>query len=76
MTSKFTKIKFQKSSEESVEKGDEVTNEYKAGAWLFLYCSESLTLQPRKSDQNLISPHNIIPESHIKVTRVKEMISK
>ena len=41
VTSKFTKIKFQKSSEESVEKGDEVTNEYKAGAWLFLYCSES-----------------------------------
>ena len=41
VTSKFTKIKFQKSSEESVEKGDEVKNEYKAGAWLFLYCTES-----------------------------------
>ena len=27
-----------------------------------------------KSDQNLISPYNITPESHIKVTRKKEMI--
>ena len=25
--------------EESVAKGDEEINEYKAGAWLFLYCS-------------------------------------
>ena len=31
--------KLQKISEESVAKGDEEINEYKAGAWLFLYCS-------------------------------------
>ena len=28
-----------------------------------------------KSDQLLISPHNITPESNIKVTRIKEMIT-
>ena len=28
------------------------------------------------SDQHLISPYNIIPESHIKVMRIKEMITK
>ena len=28
-----------------------------------------------KSDQHLISPHNITPESYIKVTRIKEMIN-
>ena len=28
-----------------------------------------------KSDQLLISPHNINPESHIKVMRIKEMIN-
>ena len=28
-----------------------------------------------KSDQHLLSPHNIIPESHIKVMRIKEMIA-
>lgn len=27
-----------------------------------------------KSDRNLISPQNIIPKSHIKVTSIKEMI--
>ena len=31
------------------------------------------TLIP-ESDQHLISPHNIIPESNIKVMRIKEMI--
>ena len=67
--------KLQKSLEESVAKGDEEINEYKAGARLFLYCSGSYTLQSPKSDQNLISSHNIAPESHIKVTRVKEIIS-
>ena len=35
--------------------------------WLFNH----LTL---KSDQHLISPHSITPESRIKVTRIKEMI--
>ena len=29
-----------------------------------------------KSDQHLISPYNITPESHIKVKRIKEMINK
>ena len=29
-----------------------------------------------KSDKHLISPYNIIPESHIKVRRIKEMITK
>ena len=28
-----------------------------------------------KSDKHLISPYNIIPESHIKVMRIKEMIT-
>ena len=28
-----------------------------------------------KSDQHLISPYNITPESHIKVRRIKEMIT-
>ena len=28
-----------------------------------------------KSDKHLISPYNITPESHIKVTRIKEMIT-
>ena len=29
-----------------------------------------------KGDQHLLSPHNIMPESHIKVMRIKEMIIK
>ena len=29
-----------------------------------------------KSDKHLISPFNITPESHIKVMRIKEMITK
>ena len=28
-----------------------------------------------KSDKHLISPNNITPELHIKVTRIKEMIT-
>ena len=32
------------------------------------------TLIP-KSDEHLISPYNITPESHIKVMRIKEMIT-
>ena len=27
------------------------------------------------SDQHLISPHNIIPDSHIKVMRIDDMIT-
>ena len=34
-----------------------------------------LTLWPL-SDKHIISPYNIIPESHIRVTRIKEMITK
>ena len=34
--------------------------------------NHTLTLM---SDQHLISPHNITPESHIKVMRIKEMIT-
>ena len=30
---------------------------------------------PAKSDQHLISSNNISPESHIKVTRIKETIT-
>ena len=35
------------------------------------------TLNPLtpNSDQHLISPHNITPEAHIQVTRIKEMIT-
>ena len=33
-----------------------------------------ITLTP-KNDQHLISPHNITPESNIKVMRIKEMIT-
>ena len=34
-----------------------------------------LDLWTSKSDQHLISPYNITPESHIKVMRIKEMIT-
>ena len=37
---------------------------------------QSLDVLTSKSDYHLISPYNIIPESNIKVTRIKEMISK
>ena len=36
-------------------------------------CTVNNTLIP-ESDQHLISPFNITPESHIKVMRIKEMI--
>ena len=44
---------------------------------LMMHCRVVLTLNPLifKSDQRLISPYNIIPESHIKVMRIKEMIT-
>ena len=44
---------------------------------LIMLCRVVLTLNPLifKSDQRLISPYNIIPESHIKVMRIKEMIT-
>ena len=34
---------------------------------------KNLNLLTLKSDQLQISPHSIIPESNIKVTRIKEM---
>ena len=37
---------------------------------------DSWTLKPSKSDQHLISPNNIIPESNIKVRRMEEMITQ
>ena len=42
-----------------------------------LISSENLRMNPStpKSDKHLISPHNISPEFHIKVTRIKEMIT-
>ena len=44
---------------------------------LIMLCRVVLILNPLifKSDQRLISPYNIIPESHIKVIRIKEMIT-
>ena len=44
---------------------------------LIMLCGVVLILNPLifKSDQRLISPYNIIPESHIKVMRIKEMIT-
>ena len=44
---------------------------------LIMLCRVVLTFYPLifKSDQRLISPYNIIPESHIKVMRIKEMIT-
>ena len=44
---------------------------------LIMLCRVVLTLNSLifKSDQRLISPYNIIPESHIKVMRIKEMIT-
>ena len=36
---------------------------------------DPLNLLNPKSDQHLISPYNITPESHMKVTRIKKMIT-
>ena len=41
--------------------------------WVLLSLSSN-PLTPR-SDQHLISPYNITPESHIKVMRIKEAIT-
>ena len=35
----------------------------------------SINTSTPKKDKHLISPHNIIPESHITVMRIKEMIT-
>ena len=34
-----------------------------------------ITPSTLKNDKHLISPYNIIPESNIKVTRIKEIIT-
>ena len=36
---------------------------------------DPLNLLNPKSDQHLISPYHITPESHMKVTRIKKMIT-
>ena len=42
------------------------------------YINERKNLNPLtpKSDQLLISPYNITPESNIKITRIKEMTTE
>ena len=40
-----------------------------------LYYSSSLNPLTPKSDSHLVSPYNITPKSHIKVTRIKEIIA-
>ena len=37
---------------------------------------DPLNLLNPKSDQHLISPYNITPESHIKVMRIKDMVNR
>ena len=42
---------------------------------LCLECYMKLDPWTSKSDQHLVSPYDITPESHIKVMRIKEMIT-
>ena len=42
--------------------------------FLLTKTSQNHPLTPM-SDQHLLSPHNITPESHIKVMRIREMIT-
>ena len=42
---------------------------------LCLECYMKLDPWTSKSDQHLVSPYNITPESNMKVTRIKEMIT-
>ena len=44
----------------------------------FQYTVKAYSLNPLnpKSAKHLISPYNITPESHIKVMRIKEMVSR
>ena len=44
----------------------------------FQYTVTAYSLNPLnpKSAKHLISPYNITPESHIKVMRIKEMVSR
>ena len=47
------------------------------GIFTSLFLSTFLLFNPitPKSDWHLISPYNVSPDSHIKVTRIKEMIT-
>ena len=38
-------------------------------------CKVYMEMWPFDSEQHIISPYNITPESHIKVTRMKELIT-
>ena len=38
-------------------------------------CKVDMEMWPFDSEQHIISPYNITPESHIKVTRMKELIT-
>ena len=49
---------------------------YKLNNHFLLVNSSTINPLNPKSDQHLISPYNITPESHIKVMRIKEMITR
>ena len=44
--------------------------------WLFTMLVGNINSLNPKSDYYLISPYNINPESHIKVMRIKEMVTR
>ena len=44
--------------------------------WLFTMLVGSINSLNPNSDYYLISPHNINPESHIKVMRIEEMVTR
>ena len=44
--------------------------------WLFTMLVGNINSLHPKSDYHLISPYNINPESHIKVMRIKEMVTR
>ena len=44
--------------------------------WLFTMLVGNINSLNPKSDYHLTSPYNINPESHIKVMRIKEMVTR
>ena len=44
--------------------------------WLFTILVGNINSLHPKSDYHLISPYHINPESHIKVMRIKEMVTR
>ena len=44
--------------------------------WLFIMLVGNINSLNPNSDCHLISPYNINPESHIKVMRIKEMVTR